>query len=239
MDHIIPAEFNGTALSIIDHAGQKWLTAEEVGRCLGYNEANVAQGIRNLFNRHLDEFGEQDSRQIDLICRDGKTRLTRIFSGEGCIMLAMFANTPRAKEFRQWAKRVLAGQPPVSAVLPASTADGQLVDKALGMMNDLLGGLRRQVETQGKQIERLTRGLLAAKDAELRYRRQQVATDIQRRIDRVILMEADGMPRDAIVSETGLSFNYVRQIIFRARKNGDLPPEATAQASLDLEGRAS
>lgn len=62
---------------------------------------------------------------------------------------------------------------------------------------------------------------------------------MQRRIDRVILMEADGLPRDAIVAETGLSFNYVRQIVFRARQNGDLPPETTPQASLDLEGSAA
>lgn len=40
----------------------------------------------------------------------GQGRDVRIFSHTGCVLLAMFANTPRAKDFRAWAKRVLAGE---------------------------------------------------------------------------------------------------------------------------------
>lgn len=93
MEHIIPAEFHGTPLSIIDHAGQKWLTAEEIGRCLGYNEANSGVGVRNLYNRHSDEFTEADTCRIKLMWR-GQNREVLIFSSEGCVMLAMFSNTP-------------------------------------------------------------------------------------------------------------------------------------------------
>lgn len=41
--HLITAEFFGSPVSIIDHAGKHWLTAEQAGRCLGYNEANADQ----------------------------------------------------------------------------------------------------------------------------------------------------------------------------------------------------
>lgn len=58
MTHLIPAEFLGTSLEIIDHNGQKWLTADQVGKALGYNEANARIGVINLYSRHIDEFFE-------------------------------------------------------------------------------------------------------------------------------------------------------------------------------------
>jgi prophage antirepressor-like protein/predicted transcriptional regulator len=101
-------EFNGAAVRIIDRDGQRWLTAEDVGNCLGYDVANARQGIIKLFNRHIDEFTESDSTVAKLTTVDGKEREVRIFSLSGCVLLSMFANTARAKEFRAWAKQVLA-----------------------------------------------------------------------------------------------------------------------------------
>lgn len=122
MMKMIPAEFQGVKLDILDHAGKRWLTAEQIGLALGYSEANASQGIRNLYNRHLDEFSDSDSRQINLIWRDGKTRDVRVFSDTGCIKLGFFASTARAKDFRTWAAKVLAGQH--TTVQPASPRRG-------------------------------------------------------------------------------------------------------------------
>lgn len=116
------AEFFGTPVSIIDHAGRRWLTAEEAGRCLGYNEANVSRGVRSLYDRHADEFTEADACRINLF-RQGQNRESLIFSATGCNLLGFFSNTPRAKDFRVWAKQFLAG-----AVPPAPTpAPGRLL----------------------------------------------------------------------------------------------------------------
>jgi hypothetical protein len=112
------ADFHGTPVTIIEHDHMRWLTAEQVGVCLGYSEANAGQGIRNLHNRHADEFTEADTCQIKLSWQ-GQMREMRVFSHTGCNLLAFFSNTARAKDFRAWAKQVLAGQAPV--VLPAST----------------------------------------------------------------------------------------------------------------------
>jgi transcriptional regulator with XRE-family HTH domain len=108
-EHFIPAEFLGTPLTIIDRDGQKWLTAEEVGRCLGYNDANSRIGVQNLYNRHTDDFTETDTCVIKLITQ-GQARATRIFSATGCVALGWLANTPRAKQFKQWAKQALVAQ---------------------------------------------------------------------------------------------------------------------------------
>lgn len=111
-------EFFGTPVRIIDHAGQRWLTAEEIGLCLGYNEANAGEGIRKLYNRHEDEFTAADSCRVNLSRRDGKTSEMLIFSATGCQLLGFFSNTERAKQFRAWAKQVLAGTPAVAVERP-------------------------------------------------------------------------------------------------------------------------
>lgn len=113
MQTLIRAEFLGTPVSILDHAGRRWLTARDVGRCLGYAEIEAANSINRLYNRHADEFGPEDQGSVKLTGPRGPQD-TRIFSQTGCILLAMFANTARAKDFRAWAKRALAGEAPLA-----------------------------------------------------------------------------------------------------------------------------
>jgi prophage antirepressor-like protein len=112
MTHLIPAEFFGTQLSIIDHDGKRWLTAEQVGLALGYNGANASAGVRNLYNRHQDEFTEADTCRIKLMSQStsgvNQERDVRIFSATGCVALGWLANTPRARQFKAWAKEHLA-----------------------------------------------------------------------------------------------------------------------------------
>ncbi|PZT84582.1 MAG: hypothetical protein DI627_15215 [Acinetobacter sp.] len=102
------AEFMGLELSIIDHNQQHWLTAEQVGLALGYEPTKARQGVNNLFKRHEDEFTDQDSIVIKLMTNpQGGNPNIRIFSQSGCNLLSFFANTPRAKHFRAWAKQAL------------------------------------------------------------------------------------------------------------------------------------
>lgn len=109
-EQITTAEFFGAPVSIVDHAGQRWLTAQEAGTCLGYGEATARTGVTNLYNRHADEFTAADTCAIKLMAQ-GQMRDTRIFSATGCHLLGFFAATPRAKAFRAWAKQTLSGAP--------------------------------------------------------------------------------------------------------------------------------
>lgn len=120
MQTLTRAEFLGTPVQILDHAGRRWLTARDVGRCLGYAEDHARHAILKLFTRHEDEFGPEDTGVVNLTTPGGEQQ-TRIFSQTGCILLAMFANTTRAKDFRAWAKRMLSGEPalPAAVRLPA------------------------------------------------------------------------------------------------------------------------
>jgi prophage antirepressor-like protein len=121
MSQIISAEFLGQPLNIIDHNGQKWLTAEQAGLALGYSKNNARAGVNNLYNRHADEFSEQDSIVIKLMTNSRGNPETRVFSATGCKLLGFFSNTARAKQFRQWAKAVLSNdqQPTETLEIPA------------------------------------------------------------------------------------------------------------------------
>lgn len=104
-------QFNGTTVSILDHNGKKWLTAEEIGLCLGYAKDNARDGIIRLYNRNTDEFTEADTCTVKLTAQ-GQLREMRVFSETGCNKLGFFSNTPKSKEFRHWAAQVLVGQVP-------------------------------------------------------------------------------------------------------------------------------
>lgn len=101
-------QFNGTPVSILDHNGKKWLTAEEVGLCLGYAKDNASAGVRKMHERHTDEFTAEDACRVKLT-RQGQQRELLVFSETGCIKLGFFSNTPKSKEFRHWAAQVLTG----------------------------------------------------------------------------------------------------------------------------------
>lgn len=133
------ATFHGQQLSIIDHDSRKWLTAEQIGQAMGYSSDRARDSINTLFKRHDDEFSDADTCTINLMSQ-GQRRQTRIFSDTGCIKLGFFANTPRAKEFRTWASKELAGRQerrPTIADFPDFTLS-DLTTRLVGMVPPML-----------------------------------------------------------------------------------------------------
>jgi hypothetical protein len=183
-----PAEFHGIAVRIVEHAGQSWLAAEDVGRCLGYNEANARQGVNNLYSRHADEFTEADKAVIKLMTPGGM-QATNIFSATGCTLLSMFANTPRAKDFRAWGKKVLAGQTPAPAA-PLTVEDRlDRLEANVGRMAEHMAALVQVSHQQAQKLDVTARyiGLLEINQkGKVRITR---ATEAQ-----VLALKAQGMP---------------------------------------------
>ncbi|MDH2197890.1 BRO-N domain-containing protein [Ectopseudomonas oleovorans] len=119
--------FRDTRLDVIDRNGQRWLTAEQIGLALGYAPDNARKGVIKLFNTHSDEFTEADTFVAVLATNSRGNPNTRLFSSSGCILLGFFANTARAKEFRVWAKQVLAAQPAPTPAAPVRGANGRVL----------------------------------------------------------------------------------------------------------------
>lgn len=187
--HIKTIDFNGTELTVVEHQGQRWLTAEQVGSCLGYAAGNARLGVMKLFERNADEFTETDTCVVKLTTQ-GQGRDTRIFSPTGCNKLGFFANTPCAKAFRTWASRVLAGQAVVIEPIPGSaTLMDDKVDKLLDLM---------------EQILRVIPKLLDATQSGNRQKRSPRRM-YQEDVARINALRSKGYTLDELVTETDFS----------------------------------
>ncbi|EPF0315176.1 P22AR C-terminal domain-containing protein [Enterobacter chuandaensis] len=95
--------FHNTNFSYMEMAGQIWLTASEVGQALSYADDKAVQRI---YTRHADEFTEKMTGVVKLTTPSGMQD-SRVFSLRGAHLIAMFARTPKAKEFRRWVLDIL------------------------------------------------------------------------------------------------------------------------------------
>jgi len=106
-----------TQFDIIDRNDRPWLKLPQVASVLyvkggDQSDAPFENGIRQvqkLYQRHADEFTDTMTAMVELDTAGGKQQI-RVFSLRGCHLLAMFARTPVAKEFRKWVLDVLDNQ---------------------------------------------------------------------------------------------------------------------------------
>ena len=102
--------FRTTTFEIIDQHGQQWLKASDLARALGYAREDA---ISRIYDRNAAEFREDMAQTVNLTVSQNNGQLqreTRIFSLRGAHLLAMFARTSVAKEFRTWVLDVLEQQ---------------------------------------------------------------------------------------------------------------------------------
>ncbi|MEN0580868.1 BRO family protein [Phytobacter palmae] len=105
--------FQGIHLQPIANLADTWLTASQIGFALQYADDKAVQRI---YSRHADEFTENMTRVVKVTTPYGE-QLTRAFSLRGAHLVAMFARTPKAKDFRRWVLDILdreAAQSPIT-----------------------------------------------------------------------------------------------------------------------------
>jgi prophage antirepressor-like protein len=95
--------FHNTNFAYMEMGGQVWLTAAEVGQALEYADDKAVQRI---YSRHADEFTAQMTGVVKLTTPRGMQE-SRVFSLRGAHLVAMFARTTKAKEFRRWVLDIL------------------------------------------------------------------------------------------------------------------------------------
>ncbi|MEC7118665.1 MAG: BRO family protein [Pseudomonadota bacterium] len=108
MNAVSKLSFNQTDFTVVDRDGQIWLRASEIAQALGYARADA---LNKVYERNSDEFTDSMTQNVNLTLsnknNDLQTANTRIFSLRGCHLLAMFARTAVAKEFRRWVLDIL------------------------------------------------------------------------------------------------------------------------------------
>lgn len=96
--------FNNKQLTFKQHKNQLWLDARNLARGLGYNDD---RSVNRIYARHSDEFTADMTCGVKLTPQPTGAKTTRVFSPRGCHLIAMFAKTPFAKDFRKWVLDVL------------------------------------------------------------------------------------------------------------------------------------
>jgi len=95
--------FNDVTLSPVQYNAQIWLRSCDIAKALGYKTENA---ITKIYNRNSDEFSNDMTVVPNLGTTDTPNK-TRLFSPRGCHLIAMFARTAVAKQFRRWVLDVL------------------------------------------------------------------------------------------------------------------------------------
>lgn len=99
-------EFGDQPINLIElEGGRFWVTAEELGRALGYAQGNEGKGVSKLFERHADELARY-RRFVKMTNGDTTHRVT-VFEERAIYHMALLAKTERAKQFRMWVAETL------------------------------------------------------------------------------------------------------------------------------------
>ncbi len=100
--------FKSHVLETIEHDGKQWFTAATLASALEYSRGDK---ITQIYNRNSDEFTPCMSINLKMrfngINNSLREKDVRIFSLRGAHLVAMFATTPVAKEFRRWVLDIL------------------------------------------------------------------------------------------------------------------------------------
>lgn len=116
--------FHGTQFNTVSRHNSIYLTAVEIAHALGYKKPDA---VTQIYERNCDEFSADMTETLNLSVSGNYQKTIRIFSLRGAHLIAMFARTPIAKEFRRWVLDVLdceVGDPVIQVQPPAlPTAD--------------------------------------------------------------------------------------------------------------------
>ncbi|HHL8025494.1 TPA: Bro-N domain-containing protein [Escherichia coli] len=103
--------FHGVSLSPVDSVSGVWLTSSDIAKALGYASS---KSVSTIYSRNSDEFASSMSMVIKMktigINNNLREKSVRVFSLRGCHLIAMFATTDKAKEFRRWVLDILDGE---------------------------------------------------------------------------------------------------------------------------------
>ena len=161
--------FQNTSLSVINQNNQIWFSALDIGKALGYSNGDI--GVKNIYNRHQDEFTPCMTALIDTQTNGGIQKM-RIFSLRGTHLIGMLSHTKVAKDFRKWVLDILdrevsqktkAIQPLVERKYTFEFTEYELEQLVWlwcshSQMNTLLGQLEKPLEAIGSRFSAMVYG---------------------------------------------------------------------------------
>lgn len=110
--------FHNTQFNVISRNNQIWLSSKEIAQALGYAKTNA---ITHIYNTNPDEFTPGMTEVVESNTSGNLKARSRIFSLRGAHLIAMFARTAVAKEFRRWVLDILDKEAGESIIQPTPT----------------------------------------------------------------------------------------------------------------------
>ena len=183
--------FNEVNFNPVERNGQIWLTSTEIAKALGYARTD---NISRIYNRNKDEFTGSMTATINMVVKgfgsgEGNKRDLRIFSLRGCHLLAMFARTDIAKQFRKWVLDILDKEVGAPVQLPSSQLTSEQTLPLRNAVNKLVGrsGI---MYPEGYKIVHQQFGVKHIKDLTL----EQLAQAIEYVHDRILSLNVEKTP---------------------------------------------
>lgn len=96
--------FQGKAIVPVAGISGTWLTSADLSRALNYSNSRA---VTMIFNKYADEFTSGMSQVLEVSTSGNYRKKVRVFSLRGAHLIAMFARTDVAKEFRRWVLDIL------------------------------------------------------------------------------------------------------------------------------------
>nr|WP_256860685.1 Bro-N domain-containing protein [Salmonella enterica] len=106
MNIVAKSEYNfkGVQLSPVTNLEGVWFTSADLAKALEYSNSRA---VTMIYNKYADEFSCGMSQVLDLSTSGNYRKKVRVFSLRGAHLIAMFARTDVAKEFRRWVLDIL------------------------------------------------------------------------------------------------------------------------------------
>lgn len=103
--------FQNQPIRLIEKDGKKWASAADIARALGYSRADA---VTRIYDKRRVEFSGSMTALVMVETADRQNgglllnkTMARVFSLRGAHLIAMFARTAKAQEFRRWVLDIL------------------------------------------------------------------------------------------------------------------------------------
>ncbi|EIS2830690.1 hypothetical protein LZH00_004148 [Escherichia coli] len=126
MNIVAKSEYNFHGVELVPTRDMHgvWFTSSNIASALKY--AN-SRAVTMIYNKYSDEFSAGMTQVLEVSTSGNYRKKVRVFSLRGAHLIAMFARTPVAKEFRRWVLDILDRQAECSPIAKQFT-DEELVN---------------------------------------------------------------------------------------------------------------
>jgi anti-repressor protein len=106
MNIVAKSEYNFHGVDLVPVASQQgvWFTSADLAAALEYSNSRA---VTMIFNKYVDEFTVGMTQVLEVSTSGNYRKKVRVFSLRGAHLIAMFARTDVAKEFRRWVLDIL------------------------------------------------------------------------------------------------------------------------------------